>query len=68
MSMERFNILLEKRKNLTATIFEEQELIMLSKTLPAEQLKGVDRSLFTYTNSDRLQSLNDKLDELIAKL
>ena len=66
--MERFNELLEKRRNLTATIFEEEELIEISKTLTKEQLKDVDETLLTYSNSDRLDSLNTKLDELLAKL
>ena len=66
--MERFNELLEKRRNLTATIFEEEELIEISKTLTKEQLKDVDETLLTYSNSDRLDSLNSKLDELLAKL
>lgn len=63
-----FNELLKKRRNLTATIFEEEELIKISKTLTKEQLKDVDKTLLTYSNSDRLDSLNSKLDELIAKL
>jgi len=66
--MERFNELLEKRRNLTATVFEEEELIEISKTLTKEQLKDVDENLLTYSNSDRLDSLNRKLDELLAKL
>jgi len=66
--MERFNELLEKRRNLTATIFEEEELIEISKTLTKEQLKGIDETLLTYSNADRLDSLNSKLDELLAKL
>lgn len=66
--MERFNELLEKRRNLTATIFEEEELIEISKTLTKEQLKDIDENLLTYSNSDRLDSLNSKLDELLAKL
>jgi hypothetical protein len=66
--MEKFNELLKKRRNLTATIFEEEELIEISKTLTKEQLKDVDEKLLTYSNSDRLDSLNSKLDELLAKL
>ena len=66
--MERFNELLEKRRNLTATIFEEEELIEISKTLTKEQLKDIDETLLTYSNADRLDSLNSKLDELLAKL
>lgn len=66
--MKRFNELLEKRRNLTATIFEEEELIEISKTLTTEQLKDVDKTLLTYSNSDRLDSLKSKLDELLAKL
>jgi len=66
--MKRFNELLEKRRNLTANIFEEEELIEISKTLSKEQLKDVDETLLTYSNSDRLDSLNSKLDSLLAKL
>ena len=66
--MERFNELLEKRRRLTATIFEEEELIEISKTLTKEQLKDIDETLLTYSNDDRLDSLNSKLDELLAKL
>ena len=66
--MERFNELLEKRRNLTATIFEEKELIKISETLNKEQLQDVDKTLLTYSNSGRLDSLNSKLDELLSKL
>jgi hypothetical protein len=66
--MNRFNELLEKRKNLTATILEEEELIEMSKTLTKEQLKDIDKTLLTYSNSDRLDSLNSKLDELLATI
>jgi len=66
--MERFNELLEKRRSLTATMFEEEELIKISKTLTKEQLQDVEENLLTYSNSDRLDSLSSKLDELLAKL
>lgn len=66
--MERFNELLEKRRNLTANVFEEEELIKISKTLTKEQLIGVDEKLLTYSNRERLDSLNSLLDKLIAKL
>ena len=66
--MDRFNELLKKRNTLTATLFEEEELINISKTLSKEQLKNVDESLLTYSNFDRLDSLNSKLDKLIEKL
>jgi hypothetical protein len=68
--MERFNELLEKRRNLTADIFEEEELIELSKSMTGEELKDVDKSLLTHTNSDRLDkisSLLDRLSEVIDK-
>ncbi len=68
--MKRFNELLEKRRNLTADIFEEEELIELSKSMTEEELKDVDKSLLTYTNSDRLDkisSLLDRLSEVIDK-
>ena len=66
--MERVNELLEKRRNLTANVFEEEELIEISKTLTKEQLIGVDEKLLTYSNSQRLDSLNSLLDKLIATL
>lgn len=68
--MKRFNELLEKRRNLTADIFEEEELIELSKTMNEEELKNVDKELLTYSNSDRLDkisSLLDRLSEVIDK-
>ena len=68
--MERFNELLEKRRNLTADIFEEEELIELSKSMTEEELKDIDKSLLTHTNSDRLDkisSLLDRLSEVIDK-
>lgn len=66
--MERFNELLEKRKNMTANIFEEKELIEIAKKMSEDELKDIDKSLLTYSNSQRLDSLNSKLDELLAKL
>ena len=66
--MERFNELLEKRKNMTANIFEEEELIEIAKKMSEDELKDIDKSLLTYSNSQRLDSLNSKLDELLAKL
>ena len=67
-AIDRFNELLSKRKNLTATIFEEQELIEISKTLSPEQLENVDKSLLTYSNGQRLDSLNRLLDKMINNL
>lgn len=66
--MNRFYELLEKRKNLTATIFEEEELIELSKTLPSDKLATVDPNWLTYSNGERLDSLVSSLDKLLAKL
>ena len=66
--MDRFNELLQKRKNMTANIFEEEELIEISKKMSKDELKDIDKSLLTYSNSQRLDSLNSKLDELLAKL
>ncbi len=68
--MKRFNELLEKRRNLTANVFEEEELIELSKTMSELELKDVDKELLTYSNSDRLDkisSLLDRLSEVIDK-
>lgn len=66
--MNRFQELLDKRKNLTADIFEEEELIEISKTLNEEELNKIDKNLLTYSNSLRLQLISNKLDELIDKL
>ena len=66
--MKRFNELLEKRRTLTATYIEEKELIELSETLTEDQLKNVDKTLLTYSNSIRLDSLNSKLIEMLDKL
>ncbi len=68
--MKRFDELLEKRRNLTADIFEEEELIELSKSMTEEELKDVDKSLLTHTNSDRLDKISyllDRLSEVIDK-
>jgi len=68
--MSRFAELLEKRKNLEADMFEEEELIQLSKNLPKEELDKIDPELLTYSNSKRLDSimsLLDKLDDVIER-
>lgn len=64
--MDRFDELLEKRKNLEADVFEEEELIQLSKNLPKEELDKVDPELLTYSNSKRLDSIMSLLDKLDA--
>jgi hypothetical protein len=66
--IERFQKLLQKRKTLTATIFEEEELIELSKRLPPEVLKGVQPEMLTYSNEQRLDNIASKLDELLKHL
>jgi len=66
--MDRLNELLEKRKNLTANIFEEEELMDIAKKLPKEQLDKINPELLTYSNSDRLRNIMIKLDELSKKL
>lgn len=66
--MNRFNELLEKRKNLTADIFEEEELINLSKTMSKEELKGVDKNLLVFSNSNRLDEISSLLDRLIKEI
>jgi hypothetical protein len=68
--MSRFNELLEKRKTLEANIFEEEELMELSKNLSKEELDKIDPKLLTYSNSDRLgniMKLLDKLDAVIER-
>lgn len=64
--MNRFTELLEKRKNLEADVFEEEELIQLSKNLPKEELDKIDPELLTYSNSKRLDSIMSLLDKLDA--
>lgn len=66
--MNRFEELLEKRKNRTANIFEEEELILLSKSLSNEELSNIEPELLTYSNSSRLDDIMKKLDELINKI
>ena len=68
--MSRFTELLEKRKSLKANVFEEEELIQLSKNLSKEELDKIDPELLTYSNSkriDRIMSLLDKLDAVIER-
>lgn len=68
--MSRFTELLEKRKSLEANVFEEEELIQLSKNLSKEELDKIDPELLTYSNSKRLDdimSLLDKLDAVIER-
>ena len=64
--MSRFAELLEKRKNLEAHMFEEEEWIQLSKNLPKEELDKIDPELLTYSNSKRLDSIMSLLDKLDA--
>ncbi len=66
--MDRFNELLEKRKKLTADIFEEYELITLSKTMSEEDLKGVDKNLLVFSNNNRLDKISSLLDRLIKEI
>ena len=66
--MKRFNELLDKRRNLTANIFEEEELINISKSLSEEQLKDVDKELLTYSNGQRLREISRLLDDLQNEL
>lgn len=61
----RFYDLLEKRKTLTATIREEEDLIELAKLLPPSELELIDPELLTYSNEKRLASLMDKLNKIL---
>lgn len=63
--MDRFTELLEKRKNLTANIYEEEELIELSKSLSKKELDKIDIQLLIPSNGSRLDNIMDKLDEMI---
>ena len=68
--MSRFAELLEKRKNFEANVFEEEELIQLSKNLSKEDIDKIDPELLTYSNSKRLDNimlLFDKLDAVIDR-
>lgn len=68
--MSRFTELLEKRRNLEANVFEEEELIQLSKNLSKEELDKIDPELLTYSNGkklDSIMSLLDKLDAVIER-
>lgn len=68
--MSRFTELLEKRKSLEANVFEEEELIQLSKNLSKEELDKIAPELLTYSNGKRLDnimSLLDKLDAVIER-
>jgi len=68
--MSRFTELLEKRKTLEANVFEEEELIQLSKNLSKEELDKIDPELLTYSNGkrvDNIMSLLDKLDSVIER-
>lgn len=67
--MSRFTLLLEKRKALQSNIFEEEELIQLSKNLSKEELDKIDPQLLTYSNNKRLGNIMeilDKMDDLIS--
>lgn len=68
--MSRLNELLEKRKALTSTILEEEELINLAKDLPKEELDKIEPKLLTYSGQERLDNISacfDKLAELLSK-
>jgi len=62
--MSRFAELLEKRRTLEANVFEEEELIQLSKNLSKEELDKIDPELLTYSNGKRLDSIMSLLDKL----
>lgn len=67
--MSRFSELLEKRKNLEANIFEENELIELSKNLSQGELDAIDPELLTLSNGirlDKVMSILDRLDSVIG--
>jgi hypothetical protein len=64
--MSRFTELLEKRRTLEANVFEEEELIQLSKNLSKEELDKIDPELLTYSNGKRLDSIMSLLDKLDA--
>jgi hypothetical protein len=45
-------------------VFEEEELIQLSKNLPKEELDKIDPELLTYSHRKRLSDIMDLLDKL----
>ena len=65
--MSRLTELLEKRKALTANVWEEEELINLAKNLPKDELDKIEPELLTYSNGKRLDDIFAKLDELEGK-
>ena len=66
--MTRLDVLLEKRKNLTATLEEELELLDLVKALPQEEFNKLDPELLVPSNEMRVGKMVGLLDELIAKI
>ena len=62
--MTRFNELLEKRKNLTSNIFEEEELIESSKKMSVEEVSEIDPELLTYSHHKRHNDIMDMLNKL----
>ena len=66
--MSRLTELLEKRKALTANVWEEEELINLATNLPKDELDKIEPELLTYSNGKRLDDIFAKLDELGKKL
>jgi len=66
--MKNFYELLEKRKNLTASIYEEEDLIEMSKTMTEDELKDIDPTLLTYSNGERLGDISEKIDAVLFLL
>lgn len=64
--MSRFHELLEKRKNKTANIFEENELLEIAETMNEEELKDIDKSLLSFTNKERMDNIISILDKIIS--
>ena len=66
--MTKLEILLEKRRNLTATLEEELELLDLAKALSQEEFNKLDPKLLVPSNEMRLDKMIRLLDKLIEKI
>lgn len=65
---DRLTELLEKRRILTANIYEEEELIEMSKKLSKEELEKIEPELLTYSLHKRSDNILELLDKLGKKL
>jgi|LakMenEpi03Aug12_release.lakeMendotaPanAssembly.Ray.scaffolds.fasta_scaffold1095386_2 hypothetical protein len=66
--MTRIEELLAKRKELTATLEEEIELLELVKTVPQEEFDKIDESLLKISSEGRLGKMISLIDKMIEKI